>query len=493
MNEHRNYIDNNINSNRYEDDDYTLGRIAFGSFVYNPLIDSYIKNAYARNKGIAFYNAVNNGGFYNNYTFMGGNTIFGGEGSFLRKVPLINKLYEKTKFGEHSVLTNVNKRTGFNYINPSKNNARYVTDGYISNSNDILESGFGFGKKYNFSDRERFIFNNYIDGDIYKEYKAGKIAKNELIDYINGNIVNDIKNNTKIFDKYNLDKLQKQSTNITRYFEKNKNISSETVEKITKGIFTKDEIEMFNFNNKLDRNKFLNEFKKRSNIIESNNIFNPYEMLSKERSIKNAHNRIEKIISNSPKLTDEMANRIEELLGYSLEKEEIIKIFDNKGKFGLKQEISKQFVKSYPEMISKYSKSIIEKMDKITKVKGVKKAADLMIGNKVGMFVAGALGGPIGIAIQVALGVASAVSVVHQENSINNYIEDRMANYNDYDYIESNMGESSINSHYSINNSNYNDYIKISTNKNVSKNALREIDPIKVDSQLSDSKNFTIF
>ena len=109
------------------------------------------------------------------------------------------------------------------------------------------------------------------------------------------------------------------------------------------------------------------------------------------------------------------------------------------------------------------------------------------------MFVAGALGGPIGIAIQVALGVASAISIVHQENSVNNYIEDRMANYNDYDYIESNMGESSINSHYSINNSNYNDYIKISTNKNVSKNALREIDPIKVDSQLSDSKNFTIF
>lgn len=481
MNEHRNYIDNNINNNMYEDKDYTLGRIAFGSFVYNPLTDSYIKNAYARNKGIAFYNAVNNGGFYSNYTFMGGNAIFGGEGSFLRKFPLINKLYKKTKFGEHSVLTNINKRTGFHYINPSKNNARYVTDGYISNSNDILESGFGFGKKYNFTDKDRFLYNNFVSNVKAKDISTEMTnnIKNELKNIYLGKGINNFSND-----------YIKQLDELEKLVNGKKIIKKDEISNTIYNFLKNKGIDNVEFGTKNSKEQILNIIRKERNIIDSGKNYKLYDLFKEHDAVKNVVDNINSIVGDSTELNRTQLKKLKKIFKkYDYKK--ISNFFKEGGKEFLYEKALFGVVDD--KIIKDTIESTVNTISHVTTKSKLVNVFDTLLGNKVGMFVAGALGGPIGIAIQVALGVASAVSVVHQENSINNYIEDRMANYNDYDYIESNMGESSINSHYSINNSNYNDYIKISTNKNVSKNALREIDPIKVDSQLSDSKNFTIF
>ena len=198
--------------------------------------------------------------------------------------------------------------------------------------------------------------------------------------------------------------------------------------------------------------------------------------------------------SNATELTDSQIARLsEEVFADTLDSNKIKNIFAKNGIQGLREQTVISLKSKLDDDIYNLVKETADKVTKIgtkTKIGGI---VDTILGNKAGMFLTGALGGPVGIGIQVALGVASAISVAHQEKSINDFVNNSMSNYNNYDFIESEQGITSLGSHYAINQSNYQDYSNIVSNRNISKNSLRNIDPIQIDSQLSDSKNFTIF
>lgn len=495
MNEHKNFIDNTIEENRYTDPNSSLGRIAFGTLFYQPLIESYIKNAYARNTGSAMYNAINNGGFYSNYTFLGGNTIFGGEGSFLRKIPGIKKLYANSSLDFHKQFFNIRGNTSFNYINPKQNTRNYVTSGGVKNANDMLESGFGFGKKYNFTEKDRFLYNNF--------YGKNKNNTNNVAETMYENIMeklsrrrhsNNIASSNKINNKEFIKMINAKSDEFFKYVDNNKNIDYKKASELTSGILSRKELKNIDFSKSSAKNELINTFKEKINLIQSNKNMSLYELLKDNKYVKILNNEINNIIGNATELTDSQIARLsEEVFADTLDSNKIKNIFAKNGIQGLREQTIISLKMKLDDDIYNLVKETADKVTKIgtkTKIGGI---VDTILGNKAGMFLTGALGGPVGIGIQVALGVASAISVAHQEKSINDFVNNSMSNYNNYDFIESEQGITSLGSHYAINQSNYQDYSNIVSNRNISKNSLRDIDPIQIDSQLSDSKNFTIF
>jgi hypothetical protein len=493
MNEHKNFIDEQINDNQYIDPNYSIGRVAFGSLVYQPLIESYIKNAYSRNTGSAIYNAINNGGFYSNYTFLGGNTIFGGEGSFLRKIPGIKKLYANSNLDSHKQLFNIKGNTSFNYINPKQNTRNYVTSGGIKNANDMLESGFGFGKKYNFTDKDRFIYNNFYgknkinsSKNIQEEMSKNIYEKIKSKNYITNNVLNNPKD-IEIFNK-RVDVFFKSINN-------KKKINQGKAFLLTRDILSEDELKSIDFSKSNVKEDLINIVKEKSNLINSNSKISLYDLFKDHDSVKSRANIIDKIVGESKELSGKQIEILsEDIFNFHYEDKVIKNIFKKREIQGLKESIIPSLSNDVlDELIVNNVKETAEKISKIGVSGKFSGVIDTLLGNKAGMFLTGALGGPVGIGIQVALGVASAISVAHQEKSINDFVNNSMSNYNNYDFIESEQGITSLGSHYAINQSNYQDYSNIVSNRNISKNSLRDIDPIQIDFKLSDSKNFTIF
>lgn len=495
MQEHKGYIDENMQEHRYEDEDTTLLRSVLGIGVINPIFESSIKNAYARNNGTALYNAINNGGYYSNYTIMGGHTIFGGEGSFLRKVPGIKKLYKKTAPGEHSRIFDIKNDFGFQYIDAAKNNDSYKTVGKIE-ANDMLESGFGFGTKYNFTKTDKTIFNNFL-----QDLPANELRnEQELTGYIEESIRKTLSDNFfygKEIDNKSLNKidLEKADKKFMEFINVKEPLNyNEKVIEMTEGILTKDEISKINFNKKNAKEELTKVFKNKINKmkIEKNSQLIP--MLSETENAKKIFNKIDKIVDGADVLNDAQLKKLSsmfdnDIVDYGVNV--INDIFQKEGVAGIKEKaLHLAFVEGgLDDLAAATAKNIV----KATKISKGKMILDTMLGNQLGMFVAGAIGGPAAIAAQVALAVASSVSIAHQENSINEYTASRLANYNDGDFLESEKSVQSLNSHLAISSSNYQDFGSVLANKNISKNSLREIDPINVDNSLADSKNFTIF
>lgn len=476
MNEHKNFIDNTIEENRYTDPNSSLGRIAFGTLFYQPLIESYIKNAYARNTGSAMYNAINNGGFYSNYTFLGGNTIFGGEGSFLRKIPGIKKLYTNSNLDSHKQLFNIKGNTSFNYINPKQNTRNYVTSGGIKNANDMLESGFGFGKKYNFTDKDRFLYNNFVKSD-------NTDIRSSMIRGIRKQLKSTV---TKDFYSRRALELSK----VEDIVNQSKKLDGDGIKSVLHKVFNKEEIDSINLSSSNAKEEILNLIKRERNIVEANKNYKIYDLFKDNDLAKSTIENINSIIENSSELNKKQLKQLSKILDIK-DIKKISKIYKTAGKEGIYGQALYSVLGD--EAIEESIEGTIKKISSAATRSKIVSILDGVLGSKVGMFLTGALGGPIGIGVQVALGVASAISVAHQEKSINDFVNNSISNYNNYDFIESEQGISSLGSHYAINQSNYQDYSSIVSNRNISKNSLRDIDPIQIDSQLSDSKNFTIF
>lgn len=140
----REEIDNNIQNNYYENPYHTGKRTLANVLVAQPLIDSYVRSSYAKKTGLSFYHGLQTG-YYNNFTFAGGNAIFG-DGIFSKIGSTMSR--SKSSFFSKLPFSNV----GFQYINPEDSKKlKYFSDEVLKKHNgnqisDFIENGLGIAK-----------------------------------------------------------------------------------------------------------------------------------------------------------------------------------------------------------------------------------------------------------------------------------------------------------------------------------------------------------
>lgn len=509
--ENKKYIDQYIAENEYNDPNNNLSRTAFASLVYQPLLESTVKNAYAHNKGIALYNAMNNGGYYSNYTFLGGNFIFGGENEILKKIPGLKNLYDNKKIINHSNYFKKDGKFGPQFISGSYNKNYYETKGFAKDFNDVFESGFGFGRKYNFNHNDKTVFNILMQRDDtfsnnMKNLKgmSSDEIKSAFLDYSEDVLKG---KNTIISKKMDYDKIQK--TFDLAINEKGE-IDIRTIKKITEGILTEDEINSISLKKSKGKKQLKKMFNQRITQMRNNSDIDLLNFFGQSEKVKKAFSSIDDIFGDSKGITEEIAKKLTNEFGENFFDvyDNLNDIFNKNGVNGIKEVVLRGMIsqgEKFDDIIDPIAKKIFNHLNlntakKITMFGGkisfdfsLKNIANKFFGNSMAMVITGAMSGPIAAAVQVALGVASTLSIVHQENTINNAISNRLVNYDSNDFIDSYKGDEALQSHYAINQSNYIDFQNIITNRNISKNALRSIDPIEIDQTLSDNKNFTIF
>lgn len=139
----REEILSNMELHRYEDKNNTGTRNFINMMIAQPLLNSYVKSSYAKKTGIAFYHGMETG-IFNNFTFMGGHNIFGG-GLFH---PIFGKLTDGIKmepikmFSKQFQFLNRKTTSGLGFFQEADN----LTDHFVDDADDLIESGFGFGK-----------------------------------------------------------------------------------------------------------------------------------------------------------------------------------------------------------------------------------------------------------------------------------------------------------------------------------------------------------
>lgn len=415
---------------KYEDKDTTLIRSAMFGFVVNPLLDSAVKNAMAKGSGLAMYNALRNGGIYSQYTFLGGHTLFGGEKSFLKKIPGIKNIIKETS-AKHSKIFGLGN-FNFSYISPI-NNKKYFTDFArtgIKDPSSLLETGYGFGTKLTFD-------KGLAHRPLFKELK--KLSASELGDYsiMTGKVkeyFEDVRSGIQEFTKNNftnlkIDKLSQKSelyTTMKRIQNK-----MEPINKLHNIIndSTKDIKGLNDINKSLQLN--VRKFMERYNIGE-NKLF-----------------------------SDLKSNNFENIINAVTSKENLFEKVDV-----LEKSLLQKFKQG---KISKFMES-----DLMKAFTGVSRGVALN-------------------AIEIAAGIGSAISIAQQEDTITGVNENHNYNYSHKDFLNNLEVESSIQTHSISRQEDYIGFEAQLNRRNVSREALSDIDKIDIDSSLSSQDNFTIF
>lgn len=137
----------NLEENRFQSAGIVDNIISLG--IANPILENTVRNALAKDSSAAFQYAMNNGGIYQNNTFMGGNGLYGIARKWVPKKWKNGKNYnignlgplQYNKFSAGSLDANSDSPISKLKTNIEANAPNIDTD------SDIIATGFGFQKK----------------------------------------------------------------------------------------------------------------------------------------------------------------------------------------------------------------------------------------------------------------------------------------------------------------------------------------------------------
>ena len=227
----------NMAEYEYRDHDTTLVRSAITGLVANPLLESYVKNQYAKNTGLNVFNAIRNGGYYSSYTALGGNALFSGSvgqslNTVLNKIPFVGTKFKAKGVSPDTTFTQF-KNGEFGYKNPEgiTEGYRLYGDQFIKDdpASKIFESGIGYRQKLAVDGEELNVYRQALRHMSPEDLKDEKKVAKAISDYITGGSEEYV----KTIDA----RIERNSANTDVQLKRAKNkFSGETVAPVTESV-----------------------------------------------------------------------------------------------------------------------------------------------------------------------------------------------------------------------------------------------------------------
>lgn len=290
----------NFQDYSYSDPNTTPFRTFSNIMIAQPLFESFVKNQYGRETGLALYTALRNNGEYASYTMMGGNTLFS-NGNPLSKL----KFWGKEKNGKvnkpnKDFKTNKKGTTSFGYRNPDKiNESLKGVDKFIEDpANQYFESGIGFRKKLDLTSEElEYLKEVLSSGELPEElkdvknfgYKFHPKYKKIIEEKV------DLENSHVKFEKPKIKKIRTENL-------KNKKLKTEKIPPI------KDQIEDFD-SSYLEYNDAVSNEKINKKLIDNKKNTKLYKDIYSETYKEKASKEVEKLKRKKKRIQQQVNKR----------------------------------------------------------------------------------------------------------------------------------------------------------------------------------------
>lgn len=172
----------NLEENRFESAGIVDNIVSLG--IANPILENSVRNALAKDSSAAFQYAMNNGGIYQNNTFMGGNGLYGIARKIVPKKWKNGRNYHIGNFGpfQYNKFSAGSLEKGeASEIGKLKNNIEANAPN-IDTDSDIIATGFGFQNKaygdfFNKLDSMGIKLNKAVSSEVNLTEKQYKMYK----------------------------------------------------------------------------------------------------------------------------------------------------------------------------------------------------------------------------------------------------------------------------------------------------------------------------